>query len=387
MPKFPGEIKSKLPNTGNSIFSKMTQMSIENDAINLAQGFPEFGPNEHLMKLARKYFKSKHHQYAPMPGNIELRKTISRLVESWYSTKYDPKTEITIVPGATTGIYAAMSALLKENDEVIIFEPCYDCYVPAITLQGAKPIYVTLQHPNYRIDWEQVKKLINFKTKAIVINTPHNPTSSILTSEDMRKLGELVKNTDIWILSDEVYEHIIFDKYEHQSVARYPNLAMRSIICSSFGKTLHATGWKMGYLLGPENLMEHIRKVYQYMVFSANNPLQHAINEYLNNFPENISLSSFYQQKRDYFLSEIKKSKFKSLPSKGSYFVLLDYSKIDMEMEDTFFAERLVKENGITSIPTSVFFRNNINNRVLRFCFAKSEETLKKAAQILCKVE
>lgn len=386
MPSFPGQIKSKLPNLGNSIFSEMTQLSNEYQALNLAQGFPDFGPNENLIKLSKKYFRKENQQYAPMPGLLPLRETISALVEEWYSTKYDPKTEITIVPGATAGIYVAMSALLKENDEVIIFEPNYDCYVPALRMQGAKPVYVSLQHPEYRIDWNQVKKLINFRTKAIVINSPHNPTSTILTSEDMRKLGELVKNTDIWILSDEVYEHIIFDKYEHQSVARYPILAERSIIASSFGKTLHATGWKMGYLLGPENLMEQIRKIYQYMVFSANTPLQYAINDYLTKYPQNISLAEFYSQKRDYFLGAIRNSKFKINDCKGTYFALLDYSKISMNNDDVF-SKELITKNGIASIPTSVFYRNKIQNRALRFCFAKDEKTLKDATKILCEIE
>jgi methionine aminotransferase len=386
MPIFPGQIKSKLPNLGNSIFSEMTQLSIKHQALNLAQGFPDFGPDKELIKLSKKYFRTENQQYAPMPGIIQLRETISKLVESWYSSKYDPYTEITIVPGATVGIYAAMSALLKENDEVIIFEPNYDCYVPALRMQGAKPVYVSLQHPEYRIDWNQVKKLINFRTKAIVINSPHNPTSTILSSEDLRKLSELVKNTDIWILSDEVYEHIIFDKYEHQSVARFPQLAERSIIASSFGKTLHATGWKMGYLLGPENLMEQVRKTYQYMVFSANTPLQYAINDYMTQFSNKIHLGDFYAQKRDYFLHEIKNSRFKVSDCKGTYFALLDYHKISKEI-DVDYSKRLVAEHGIASIPTSVFYKNKIQNHALRFCFAKEEKTLKKAAQILCKIE
>ena len=262
-----------------------------------------------------------------MAGIPELRNTISRLAEHWYTQKYDPATEITIVPGATAGIYAALTALVKENDEVIIFEPNYDCYVPAIRLQGAKPVYVTLQHPEYKIDWDHVKRLVNFKTKAIIINTPNNPTSTLFSAEDMRHLAELTKNTDIWILSDEVYEHILFDGYEHQSVARYPRLAERSIIACSLGKTLHTTGWKLGYLLGPENLMTEIRKVYQYMIFSANTPLQMAINEYLETYEDRINLASLYGQKRDYFLQKIKKSRFKVLPCKGTYFALLDFLK------------------------------------------------------------
>jgi methionine aminotransferase len=385
MPHYQGQMSSKLPNMGSSIFSTMTQLANKNSALNLAQGFPDFSPDKELIKLCKKYFNGKNHQYAPMAGIPELRNTISRLAEHWYTQKYDPATEITIVPGATAGIYAALTALVKENDEVIIFEPNYDCYVPAIRLQGAKPVYVTLQHPEYKIDWDHVKRLVNFKTKAIIINTPNNPTSTLFSAEDMRHLAELTKNTDIWILSDEVYEHILFDGYEHQSVARYPRLAERSIIACSLGKTLHTTGWKLGYLLGPENLMTEIRKVYQYMIFSANTPLQMAINEYLETYEDRINLASLYGQKRDYFLQKIKKSRFKVLPCKGTYFALLDFSKISNE-DDFEFAKKLTEQHKIASNPTSVFYRNKINNHALRFCFAKEEKTLKAAAEILCQV-
>lgn len=385
MPQYQGQFSSKLPNLKESIFSTMSRLALENNALNLAQGFPDFNPDEELLKLCRHYFKTKNHQYAPMLGVLPLRETISQLVEKWYSQKYDPQTEITIVPGATAGIYAAITALIKENDEVIIFEPNYDCYVPAIRLQGGKPVYVTLQHPAYQIDWSHVKRLINFKTKAIIINTPNNPTSTIFTSEDMKNLAEITKNTDIWVLSDEVYEHILFDGYEHQSVARYPRLAERSIIASSFGKTLHATGWKLGYILGPENLMSEIRKVYQYMIFSANTPLQLAINDYLQSFEERINLSAFYTAKRNLFHQQLKKSKFKILPTKGTYFTLLDYSKI-CKADDVEYAKELIIKHNIASIPTSVFYRNKINNHTLRFCFAKDEKTLEQAARILCQI-
>ena len=385
MPEYQGLFSSKLPNLSTSIFTTMSQLAAEHNAINLAQGFPDFGPDKELLKLCEKYFKGDNHQYAPMAGIWELRNTISNLVHKWYTQKYDPETEITIVPGATAGIYVALTALLKENDEVIVFEPNYDCYVPAIQLQGAKPVYVTLQHPEYKIDWGHVKRLVNFRTKAIIINTPNNPTSTLFSSEDMRQLAELTKNTDIWILSDEVYEHILFDGYEHQSAARYPRLAERSIIASSFGKTLHATGWKLGYLLGPENLMTEIRKVYQYMIFSANTPLQFAINAYLQKYDDRLNLSEFYIQKRDYFLKRLKKSRFKVQPCKGTYFALLDYSKINRE-NDLEYAKELTINHKVASIPTSVFYKNKTNNHALRFCFAKDEKTLKKAADILCQI-
>ncbi len=386
MPIFTGEIKTKLPNVSESIFSKMSRLCAEKGAINLAQGFPDFGPDKALLSLCEYYFKKTNiHQYAPMPGLFSLRETISSLTYQWYSQHYNADTEITIVPGATAGIYAAITALLHEGDEIIIFEPAYDSYTPAIRLQGAKPIYVTLQHPSYKIDWEQVRKLINFKTKAILINTPNNPTGTIFNSEDMRHLEELIKNTDIVLISDEVYEHIVFDGYEHQSVARYPKLAERSIIASSFGKTLHATGWKIGYLLGPEALMKEIRKVYQFMVFSVNSPLQYAITDYLNTYSDKINLTKFYGDKRKLFLEALKPSRFKILAPYATYFALLDYSKISQD-KDTVFAEWLIDQHLVGAIPTSVFYKDHLDHKCIRVCFAKSEETLLKAADILCKV-
>ncbi len=385
MPEYRGQLNAKLPNIGESIFSKMTNLANEFDALNMAQGFPDFNPDKNLLKICANHFKDGNHQYAHMAGMLPLRETIAKYVEKWYSTFYNPETEITIVPGATAGIYAALTALLKENDEVIIFEPAYDSYVPAIMLQGAKPVYVTLTHPDYQIDWDHVRKLINFKTKAIIINTPNNPTGCIFTSQDMMQLSELVKNTDIWILSDEVYEHIIFDGYEHQSVARYPKLAERSIIASSFGKTLHVTGWKLGYLLGPEKLMKEVRKAYQYMIFAANRPLQNAINEYINTYPEKLHLDHFYSAKRDLFITAMKSAKFKILAPKGTYFALLDYTKLS-DMTDTAYADFLVKEHKIATVPTSVFYKNKIDNKTLRICFAKEDKTLLKAAEILCNI-
>jgi len=385
MPTFKGQLTSKLPNIKETIFSKMSNMAKAHNALNLAQGFPDFNPDKNLLKLVKKQFDSNVHQYAPMPGIIELRTTISKLVKQWYSQEYNPETEITIVPGATAGIYAALTALVKEDDEVIIFEPAYDCYVPAIVLQGAKPVYVSLQHPFYKIDWDHVKRLINFRTKAIVINTPNNPTGTILSSEDLIHLREIVKNKDIIIISDEVYEHILFDGYEHQSIARFPSLAERSVIVSSFGKTLHCTGWKMGYLLAPENLMAEIRKAYQYMIFPVNTPLQYAINAYLNEYPEKISLNDFYEKKLNLFLEALKPSHFKITRPQGTYFALLDYAKIS-DLPDMEFAAQLTQVHGIASIPTSPFYKNHLDNKTLRFCFAKEEKTLLQAAEILCKI-
>lgn len=381
----PNLINSKLPNIGTTIFTVMGKLAAEHNAINLSQGFPDFSCSEELIGLVNKYMVSGQNQYAPMEGLMALRKILSEKTEALYSAKYDPESEITITSGATQAIFTAITAIVRENDEVIIFEPAYDCYQPAIELNGGKTIYVSLKAPNYTIDWEEVKKMINRRTKMIIINTPHNPTGTIMSSRDMEQLEKLTQSTDIVILSDEVYEHIIFDGLEHQSVARFPNLAERSIIVSSFGKTFHATGWKMGYCVAPKKLMAEFRKVHQFLVFSCNTPIQHAIAEYLNNKDNYLSLGSFYQKKRDHFNRLIKNSKFEFEPSSGTYFQLLRYKGISKE-KDTDYAVRLIKELGIASIPISVFYHEAIDDHVLRFCFAKKEETLVKAAEILNRI-
>jgi methionine aminotransferase len=329
--------------------------------------------------------KKGHNQYAPMPGVQKLREAIAQKTQELYSISYDPETEITVTAGATQAIFTAISALVKEGDEVIIFEPAYDCYGPAIELSGGKAVYAQLKYPNYSIDWDEVKKLIKQKTKMIVICSPNNPSSNVLAPSDMQKLEKLTKNTDIVILSDEVYEHIVFDGQEHQSIARYPKLAERSLIVSSFGKTYHTTGWKMGYCVGPKNLMAEFRKAHQYLVFSANTPLQFAFADFLSKTEAYSELGDFYQKKRDYFLELIKPSRFIPLPVSGSYFQLLNYSSITKE-KDTDFAIRLTKDFGIASIPVSVFYHKPQDNKVLRFCFAKSNETLEKAAKIICSI-
>ena len=385
MPLYPNAIASKLPTVGTSIFTIMSKLASDCNAINLSQGFPDFNCSPELIKLVNHYMKAGQNQYAPMAGLLRLREAISQKTMDLYSIAYDPETEVTITAGATQAIYTAIAALVREGDEVIVFEPAYDCYTPAIELNGGKAVYAQLKFPNYTIDWEEVKKLIKQKTKMIIICTPNNPSANILTAADMQKLEKLTKNTDIIILSDEVYEHIIFDGFEHQSVARYPKLAERSLIVSSFGKTYHTTGWKMGYCVGPKNLMNEFRKAHQYLVFAANTPIQHAYADYLNHKNDYLLLGKFYQQKRDYFLHLIKSSRFIPLPVSGSYFQLLKYSAITKE-KDTEFAIRLTKENGIASIPVSVFYHKPQDNKVLRFCFAKSEETLEKAAKILCSI-
>ncbi len=382
---YPNLISSKLPNVGTSIFTVMSKFAADNNAINLSQGFPDFSCSEELIGLVNKYMLKGCNQYAPMAGLMSLREIIAEKTEDIYSAKYDPETEITITAGGTQAIFTAISAVIREGDEVIIFEPAYDCYQPAIELNGGKTIYMQLKAPHYLIDWEEVKKVINYHTKMIIINTPHNPSGSIMTAGDMAKLEKLTKGTEIVIISDEVYEHIIFDGYEHQSVARFPKLAERSFIISSFGKTFHATGWKMGYCVAPKKLMAEFRKVHQFLVFSCNTPIQHALAEFLKNKKNYAGLGIFYQKKRDYFISLIKDSKFTLEPSSGTYFQLLRYNGISKE-KDTNFAVRLTKEFGIASIPISAFYHNAVDNKVLRFCFAKKEETLEKAAEILNKI-
>lgn len=383
--QFQGSIKSKLPKSGTSIFAVMTAMANEHNAINLAQGFPDFSVSDKLIELVNQYMKKGFNQYAPMPGLLSLREKIAEKTQFLYSAKYNPETEITIVPGATHGIFAVISAMVREADEVIVIEPCYDSYIPAIELNGGRAVHAELKYPDYKIDWNELKKLINFRTKMILLNTPHNPTGTILSAQDISKLEKIVKNSDLIVCSDEVYEHIIFDKVEHQSIARYPNLAERTFIVSSFGKTYHATGWKTGYILAPANLTAELRKVHQFMAFSVNTPIQYALSDFMDDKSAYTELADFYQEKRDYFRKLIKGSNFKLLPCYGSYFQLLNYSKISKE-KDTEFAERLTKEHKVASIPTSVFYQKKTDYNVLRFCFAKQNETLEKAAEKLMKV-
>jgi methionine aminotransferase len=382
---YPNLINSKLPNVGTTIFTVMSKLAADHNAINLSQGFPDFQCSEEMISLVNKYMKAGQNQYAPMAGMMPLREALAQKTEALYGAKYDPETEITVTAGATQAIYTAISAIIREDDEVIIFEPAYDCYQPAIEMNGGKTIFLQLQAPSYSIDWEKVKKMINHRTKMIIINTPHNPTGSIMSAADMQNLEKLVHGTDIVIISDEVYEHIIFDGQKHQSVARFPNLAERSFIISSFGKTYHTTGWKLGYCVAPKNLMAEFRKVHQFLVFSCNTPIQLALAEFLQQKDNYLGLGNFYQKKRDHFISLIRNSKFDFIKSPGTYFQLLSYKKLSTE-KDTDYAVRLTKEFKIASVPVSVFYHEQEDNHVLRFCFAKKEETLEKAAEILNKI-
>ena len=382
---YPNIVNSKLPKVGTTIFTVMSKLAVENNAINLSQGFPDFNCNEALSSLVSKFMVAGANQYAPMPGLMSLRERIAEKTAFMYTANYDPETEITITAGATQAIFTAITALINKKDEVIVFEPAYDCYVPAIELSGGKPVFIPLRFPEYHIDWELVKKAINHKTKMIIINTPNNPTGALLQETDMQKLQELINDTKIIILSDEVYEHILFDGHIHQSVARYPKLAKRSIIVSSFGKTYHTTGWKVGYVLAPRELSTEFRKVHQFNVFSVNTPIQHADEDFLKRKEEYTGLGAFYEEKRNFFNKLIKDSRFTLTPSAGTYFQLLGYEKITDE-KDTDFAIRLTKDYRLASVPVSVFYHQPTDHKMLRFCFAKKNETLERAAEIICSI-
>lgn len=385
MENFNGNIISKLPATGTSIFAIMSGLANEYNAINLSQGFPDFPIDETLIKLVHENMLKGRNQYAPMPGIMPLREKISELFFDRYKVSYHPESEITITAGATQALYTAIEAFIRPGDEVIVFEPAYDSYGPAVRLQGGMVKYAQLKQPDYTINWDTLASLISGNTRMIIINSPHNPTGSIIRASDLKKLETLIKNRDIIVLSDEVYEHLIFDNHKHESVCKYPSLATHSLIVGSFGKTFHTTGWKCGFVLGPPNLMAEFRKVHQFVVFAVNTPVQYAIAEFLSNQENYIHLGTFYQKKRDLFLSLVNSSRFTAVPAKGTYFQLLNYSNISDEKE-TDFAIRLTKEFGIASVPVSPFYHNQTDNKMLRFCFAKTTETLEKAADILCKI-
>jgi methionine aminotransferase len=383
---FKGSIRSKLPGVGTTIFTVMSAYAREHEAINLSQGFPDFQPDPILAAEVEKAIKSGNNQYAPMAGLMVLREKIAIKVENLYKAKVDPESEITITAGGTQAIFTAIAAMISENDEVIFFSPAYDSYAPSVELAGGKTIHYNMEAPDFAINWKQVQKLITQRTRMIVINTPHNPTGATLTAKDMKELEKLTRDTDIIILSDEVYEHIIFDSAEHQSVLRYPALAERSMVVCSFGKTYHATGWKVGYCIAPRELTAEFRKVHQFNVFSVNTPMQYAYAEILNHPHLYQQLSGFYQEKRDFFRNAIKGSKFELLDCKGTYFQLVSYKKISEE-KDTDFVKWLTREWKVAAIPISVFYQRPMDDKIIRFCFAKEKETLQKAAEKLNKIK
>ncbi len=382
MQTYPHSITSKLPHVGTTIFTVMSRLAAECNAINLSQGFPDFDCAPELRALFCHYVNAGYNQYPPMAGILSLREALAEKMQSLYGAQYDPEHEITVTPGATYAIYTAVSAFVNPGDEVILFEPAYDCYGPAVEVNGGKPVYVQMQYPDYHIDWEAVRAAITPKTRMMILNTPNNPTASVLSGEDLRMLASVLRDTNIIVASDEVYEHLVFDGHKHQSVASVPGLAERSFVVNSFGKTYAVTGWKMGYAMAPKNLMLEFRKVHQFNAFVSNSPVQYAFTDYLKNKDAYLSLAAFYQKKRDFFLEHLKGSRFKPLPSRGTFFQNLAYDAISDEL-DTELAIRLTQEKGIASIPVSVFYREPPAHKVLRFCFAKSEATLAKGAAIL----
>ncbi len=363
----------------------MSALANKHGAINLSQGFPDFDVDPELVRLVNHYMMEGQNQYAPMQGIPGLRDKISEKVHRLYGTRYDQDTEITITSGATEALYAAITAIVRTGDEILVFEPAFDSYVPAILLNGGVPVFVKYRFPDYHIDWDEVRHAITPKTRLIILNSPHNPTGSVLTGEDITELKSIMEHTDALILSDEVYEHIIFDGRVHESMARYPELAKRSFVISSFGKTYHTTGWKIGYCLAPLHLSTEFQKVHQYLTFASNTPIQCAYSQFMENQEAYENLSDFYQKKRDLFLSLMNRSRFMAIPCGGTYFQMLDYSGISNE-PDVDFSKRLIVEHGIAAIPPSVFYHTHDDHRVLRFCFAKKDETLKKAAESLCKI-
>lgn len=360
-------------------------MAVEFNAINLSQGFPDFPVPQELIHLVNQYMRKGYNQYAPMAGVPKLLDALSAKLEESYCYKVKANSEITITAGATEGIFATIMALVQAGDEVIVFDPAYDSYEPAILLAGGKAVHVPLEFPSFSINWERLRKAVNSKTKMIIINTPHNPSGAVLSNEDVKELETIVENHDVILLSDEVYEHIIFDGKTHNSILKSDILRNKGIAIFSFGKTFHATGWKVGYVVAPPYLSAEIQKVHQYLTFSVNTAVQYALADFLRESNHYKRLPDLFQGKREFFMGLLRNSRFKPIGGGGTYFQLLSYEEIsskgDMEM-----AEWLLKEKGVASIPISVFYEDKTDNRILRFCFAKHQETLEKAAAILCKV-
>jgi methionine aminotransferase len=379
------DIRSRLPTVGTTIFTVMSRLAADVGAINLSQGFPDFDCDPELVEAVARHMRAGRNQYAPMQGVPALREAIAARYAEAHGRRYDPETEVTVTSGATEAIFDAIAAVVHSGDEAIVLEPCYDSYVPAIELNGGVPVVVSLKPPAYGIDWDAVRRAMTARTRVLIINSPHNPTGSIIGERDIAALRSLVDASGLLIVSDEVYEHIIFDGARHESMARYPDLAERSFVIGSFGKTYHTTGWKIGYAAAPPALTTEFRKVHQFVTFSTITPVQHALAEFLSSKRGLAELGRFYQAKRDRFLDLVKDSRFRPLPCRGSYFQLMDYSAIT-DQPDADFAIRLARDFGVASIPTSPFLHRQAAPPVLRFCFAKREETLTKAAERLRRV-
>ncbi|MEO7960141.1 MAG: methionine aminotransferase [Ginsengibacter sp.] len=379
-------LPTKLPETGETIFTVINDLAVKNNAINLGQGFPDFDMNQELIDLAYAAMNKGYNQYAHMNGVPGLLNAISEKIFALYQTQVNNKEEITITPGGTYAIYTALTSILYPGDEVIVFEPAFDSYIPNIEINGAIPVLIPLTFPEYKIDWELVKSKISPATKCIIINSPHNPTGSVIDKNDIAELRKIVENTSIFILSDEVYEHIIFDGIEHQSILRYPDLFQRSFVCFSFGKVYNCTGWKIGYSVAPQYMMKEFRKVHQFNCFSCNAPVQFALAEFLKNKNEYKRLGSFFQAKRDYFQNLMEETSFRALPSFGSYFQLYSYKSLSDDSENNF-SRRLCEQAGVACVPVSAFYKNKKDDKVIRFCFAKKEDTIKEAVKRLLTFE
>jgi len=379
-------LKSKLPDTGTSIFTRMSHLAARHGAINLSQGFPDFDCPPRLVELAGHYMQAGHNQYAPMAGVSVLRDRISAKVEAAIGSCYDPETEITVTTGATQALFTAMATLIRPGDEVILFEPAYDAYAPTVRIFGGIPRPVTLLAPDFSISWPEVAALMTDKTRLVVINSPNNPTARVFSDADYRELSRLFESRDCYLLSDEVYEHVVFDGTAHRSAAQYPELRDRAFVVASFGKLYHITGWKVGYCLAPRALMAEFRKVHQFNVFSVNTPIQYALADFLEAPDEYLDLPSFFQQKRDLLLRGLAGTQLRPLPCAGTYFLLADYSAIS-DQPELAFCEWLTREHGVATIPVAAFYSDAVNQRLIRICFAKRKETLEKATERLMRVK
>lgn len=379
------KIQSKLPHVGTTIFTVMSALATEHHAVNLGQGFPDYPMSEELIALVNEAMKNGFNQYVPMQGYLPLLESIAEKISFLYKIHINAQAQITITPGGTYAIYTALTSVLRPGDEVIVFEPAYDSYIPNIEINGAAPILVNLRFPDYSIDWVEVRKKVTARTRMIMLNSPHNPTGAVLSADDIAQLISIVKDTNIIILSDEVYEHLIFDDIPHQSILRYPDLLKRSFVCFSFGKVYHCTGWKLGYCVSSAEMMNEFRKVHQFNCFSCNSPVQVALASFLKNKASYLSLGEFMQEKRDYFQALMQQTKFTPLQSHGSYFQLYKYDRISNESEKDF-AIRITKEYGVAAIPVSAFYQSGTDNNVLRFCFSKKNETLELAVERLMKM-
>ena len=380
------QIESKLPKVGTTIFTVMSQLAMQHQAVNLGQGFPDFDGPQSLRDALAEAMNSHKNQYAPMTGIPKLREQIALKTERLYGARVNADTEVTVTSGATEALFAAIAAVVHPGDEVIVLDPCYDSYEPAIELSGGRAVHVPLRLPDFSVDWQRVKDAITPQTRMLMINSPHNPTGAVLSAGDLDTLAGILRGTNILVLSDEVYEHIVFDGELHQSVLRHAELAARSFVVSSFGKTYHCTGWKVGYCIAPQPLSAEFRKVHQYLTFCTFNPAQWAFADVLEHDPQHyLDLPAFYQQKRDAFRMLLAPSKFKLLPVRGAYFQVVDYSAIS-DKDDLNFSEWLIHEAGVAAIPVSAFYETPPDTRLVRFCFAKSESTLSAAAERLCKL-